>query len=638
MEIDKKIIADIKKIYLRLLEMSSKLRKNKFNIIKWFLIIFVLFILYKTYKIITYRKIVKKPIFVNSYIYIKKQGSYKVGLYLNIKENYLSGRHIIANVFYNPNRNKIIYLSSLGAALNSQNAAVNLNPDVLPKFNSALYRYRHLKFASRITNFKKNDKPFFLFYLDFDGLHKLERILYTPIKIPKPFLVRTHIILANIGNNENIKPEININKFIYFYPKFKVSGAVKDVKAMLTYKYKGKMFLSKSVYLHSGKPVNIYKILKNKNNKGNDLKLTKINISYGVSKNKKGNVKLVSLELIEPNISFVGKVFENFIFRTYFKNFMQKSIIFKNELKKSIYEGEKNDIPAETVKKKFVSSTINRIFILDYTTKIKHISNIHSKIVRAFYRFVYQNYTRRESFMGHIAALFRHKKTFYKNLLIPIESPSVKMIKDNKTVHFTINFKKLKLYKYFTRNKKVLSDIMNGERGSFDKLTLRGSNDDYWHGKYYYRTYPLLSRIKAFIFITSSGKPEKIKSYFYFNSIPEAYPKFLAINDKTVGHYDSILIIIGKYNNSGPYKFLKGPKLNYLMKTKLLHIENLDFSTNDFLLLRQFIDDKQEFNKIFKNGGGWIYKRMYLKKGKYYINALKSRLFKIKMITLKKIK
>ena len=631
MEIDKIIYKDIKKLFFKARNFILSCLNYKFKIFKWILIILALFILYKVFKIINYRKVTRRLPVVNKTVYIKNSGNYIIGLYLNLRRNYFSRRDIITNVFFEANKNKIL---SLVGALRSYDGTINFNQDALSKFNSESYRYRHLQFTSRITNFKSGDHIFFFFYLDFDRSPKLERLLYTPVDIPMLSIIRAHIVLANIINNSSIEPEIKINKFIYFYPRFITSGAVNNIKAVFAYKYKSKMFLSKSVYLYNGEPVNVYKILKNKRN---NINLQKVIISYKTAAHKRGKVVFTSLQLIEPDISSLGEVFKNFIFKTYFKNFMQKSNVFKNELKKLIQEGEKNNIPAKTIKEKIINNTINQIFFIDYNTKIKHISNIHNKIIRAFYRFVYKKYVRRENFIEHMAGLFHHKKTFYKNILIPIESSSINLVKNNKTDYLIINFKKLKLYKYFTNNKTILNSITQDGRRKFNSLTLRGSNRDYWYGKFYYKTYPLLNKVKVFNFITKQNiEPLKIASYFYFDSIPYAYPKFLICDNRTDGNYNDILKIINKYNKLGAYNFFNGSKLDYLMTTKLLHLENSVFSTNKFLLLEQFIHRKKEVNKIFKDDGGWIYRRIYLKKGLYYIDFLKTSFLGLKMLTLKK--
>jgi hypothetical protein len=73
--------------------------------------------------------------------------------------------------------------------------------------------------------------------------------------------------------------------------------------------------------------------------------------------------------------------------------------------------------------------------------------------------------------------------------------------------------------------------------------------------------------------------------------------------------------------------------LKYIIKTPLISLKN---EKTKFLSLRKFIKNEQQFNDLFKNGGGWIYKKIYLKKGIYYIGSLKNNLFQIEMFTLER--
>ncbi|MCL4497651.1 MAG: hypothetical protein M1467_06050 [Deltaproteobacteria bacterium] len=836
MEIDKNIYKDIKNLFLKTKNFVLFLWDYKFKIFKWTLIILALFIFYKVYKIITHRKITKSLPVIDKTISIKKTGYYKFGVYLNVNEKYFSKRNIIANILFNNNieKNKntknLLLLKSLGSDLYYYYGKININSVEKHRFNKLFYR--HLEFASSISNFKNGDNPFFFFYINFVPKNKLERILYTPINIPAANIINNHIIIAKIRNNGyikllsspgNRKPEIKINKFIYFYPNYTVIGTIHNIKAIFEYEYKGKKFY-KSFGVYSGELINVYKILKNKKNKGNNIKLIKAYFTYKTVKNKKGSVKFTDSELIKPNISSFAKIFKSFILKKYFINFMQQSAAFKKELKKQIKKGKKESIPSKTIKKDFINNTVTKIFMLDYNTKIKHISHIHNKIVRAFYRFIYRNYMRKQDLTNYIANLFHHKKIWYKNILIPIKSDSIKLniisepnsARNKKIAYFSINFKNLKLYKYFAHNKTILNGILYGnnkETKNNNILALRGSNDDYWYGKRYYRNYPKLHKVKIFTFNKKHGE---IKSYFYFNSIPSAYPKILIsksngdyllsslsglsisnVNNKIGPHnYNNILNIIKRYNKIGPYNFfnksyilneiikivnikekekennyaslldkklflisslnnfnkiiilkvkslniknfqyilikfysnkklkdlkkfaklkasisnshnpgrqivlpgriislngskyaviylrgkqlknklfdvneiklkimpkrinrlnlyefkkihfkiaennilffnflkLNGTLLKYIIKTPLI---SLDHTRSKFISLNGFIKNKQGFNNLFKNGGGWIYKKLYLKKGIYYIRSLNNNFFKIDLFTLR---
>ena len=806
MEIDKNIYKDIKNLFLKTKNFVLFLWDYKFKIFKWTLIILALFILYKVYKIITHRKITKSLPVVDKTISIKKTGYYKLGVYLNINEKYFSKRNIIANILFNNNNEK--NKNANGSDLYYYYGKININSVKKHKFNKL--PYRHLEFTSAILNFKNGDNPFFFFYINFVPKNQLERILYTPINIPATNIINNHIIIAKIRNNGYIK--LKINKFIYFYPNYTITGTVHNIKAIFEYEYKGKKFY-KSLGVYNGELINVYNLLKNK---GNNLKLIKVNISYKVAKHQKGIVKFTSLELIEPNISSLEEVFRNFILKRYFIKFTRKSNIFDHELKKLISKGKKNFIPAKTIRKRFIDNTLNQIFIIDYNTKIRHITNIHNEIVRAFYRFIYKRYVHKKNIIHNITNLFYHKEPFYKNLLIPIKSSCVKLkiipetnaatVQNKKIAYFTVNFKKLKLYKYFTRNRTILNEIMKNSEGNSNKLTLRGSNDDYWHGKYYYRKYPVLNKVKLFFF---NHEPSEIKSYFYYNSLPKAYPKFLLHKSISISHYfyfakkpltyNNALEIINEYETHRAYKFFENlnifdenykivnikekekekefarlnkkhylqvsfqnifnksvilkiknintksfqyfqarfysnkklkelrkfirirafalnsrdinkrialpimpiylngsgfsllvsiihnkglryineiklkfaPKklnrigiyefnkfhfnigdnirfiifkkskktlLDHLNKTPLLELKYPPHSKNSkkFLLLKQFINNEREFNKIFKKGGGWLHKSLYLKNGTYYIDFLHGRFLKINMITLKR--
>ncbi|RZD14269.1 MAG: hypothetical protein EVJ47_06260 [Candidatus Acidulodesulfobacterium ferriphilum] len=828
MGIDKKIIEDIKNIGFKMEKILFHIWGNKSRLFKWALIILGLFIVYRVYKIITRHKVTRSLPVVNKTISIKKTGYYKLGVYLNINKKYFSERNIIANIVFNNGKNKntenILLLKSLGSDLYYYYGNVNINGIKKHKFNKLIYK--HLRFASAISNFKNGDSPFFLFYINFAPNNKLERILYTPINIPAANIFYSHIITAKIRNNGYIKlisspadkkPEIKINKSIYFYPNYTIMGTVNNIKAVFEYKYKGKKFF-KSIGIYSGELINIYKMLKNKKNKGNDIKLIKVNFTYKKIKNKKGSIKFTGSELIEPDISSFERIFMNFIFKKYFIDFMQHSAAFKKELKKQIIKDRKELIPPKTVKKNFINNTVKKIFLIDYNTKIAHISYIHNKIVRAFYRFIYRHYVHKRNLADYITTLFHHKKIWYKNILIPIKSDSIKLkvisepntARNKKTAYFLINFKNIKLYKYFTNDKAILNRIIYKEKEAKnkDKFILRGSNDDYWYGKQYYRNYPELHKIKLFIF---NKKPEDIKSYFYFNGLPKPYPKILILksnNDYPLFdisiismpyNYNNTLSIIKKYNKIGPYNFfnkslvlsenykivnikekekekekdyvlldknyysrissqnnlnkiiilkikslnirnfrdvlvkfysnkklkdirkfiklkaiildnwdikrqivlpvkvisLNGSKyakiyltgsnlkyklfdineinlkampkrisrfnlyefkqihfkivgnsitffnfkksnetlLKYIIKTPLISLKN---EKTKFLSLRKFIKNEQQFNDLFKNGGGWIYKKIYLKKGIYYIGSLKNNLFQIEMFTLER--
>ena len=278
MEIDKNIFKDIKNLFLKTKNFILSLWNYKFKILKWVLIILALFILYRVYKIITYHKVTRSLPVVNKTIVIKKTGYYELGAYLNINKKYFSKRIIIAHVSYN-NRNEkirhtknVLLLKSLGSELYYYYGNVNINSVKNHNFSKLIYR--HLRFTSAILNLKNGVNPFFLFYINFAPGDELERILYTPINIPAANILANHVNIAKIRNNgyikllsspSNRKPEIKIDKFIYFYPKYTITGIVRNIKAIFEYKYKGKKFY-KSSGIYSGELINIYKILKNKKN------------------------------------------------------------------------------------------------------------------------------------------------------------------------------------------------------------------------------------------------------------------------------------------------------------------------------------------------------------------------------------
>ncbi len=626
MEIDENIFKDIKNLFLKTKNFILSCQKYKFKIFKWALIILALFILYKVYKIITYRKVTRSLPVVNKTISIKKTGYYKLGVYLNINKKYFSERNIIANILFNNGKNKntknVLLLKSLGSVLYYYYGDVNINSVKKHNFNKLIYK--HLKFTATISNFKNEDNPFFLFYINFAPKNKLEKILYTPINIPAANIIKNHIVIAKIRNDgyikllssaANKKPEIKINKFIYFYPNYMITGTVNNIKGVFEYKYKGKKFL-KSIGIYSGELINIYKVLKNKKNKGNNLKLIKINFTYKTVKNKKGSIELAESELIEPDISSIEKIFKNFILKKYFIDFMQHSAQFKKELKKQIAKGRKEFIPSKTVKRDVIKNTINQIFFIDYNTKIAHISHIHNKIVRAFYRFIYRHYAHKQGLADYITNLFHHKKIWYKNILIPIKPDSIKLkvisepntARNKKTAYFSINFKNLKLYKYFTNDKAILNRIIEVKNNN--KLVVRGSNDDYWYGKKYYKNYPELDKVKLFIFHKKSGV---IKSYFYFNNLPKAYFKFLFLinnnylfltSNNHYQHYNNIITIIKDYNKIGPYNFFN--KSNILSKNyKVVNIKEKEKEKEkekDYALLDEkkysLIASLNDLNKI----------------------------------------
>ena len=461
MKIDKNIYKDIKNLFLKTKNFILSLWDYKFKIFKWALIILALFIVYRVYKIITHRKITKSLPVVDKTISIKKTGYYKLGVYLNINKKYFSKRNIIANILFdnsnekNKNAKNLLLLKSLGSYLYYYYGKININSVKKHKFNKR--PYRHSKFTSAISNFKTGDNPFFFFYINFVPKNQLTRLLYTPIDIPKVNILKIHTILAKIRNNGYIKllnlpaikkPEIKINKFIYFYPNYTVTGTVHNIKATFEYEHKSKKFY-KSFGVYSGELINVYKILKNKKNNGKDIKLIKVDFTYKTVKNKKGSIKFAQSELIEPNISSFGRIFESFILKKYFINFMRQSTVFKKELKKQIKKGRKEFIPSKTIKKDFIDNTVTKIFMLDYNAKIKHISHIRNKVVRAFYYFIYRHYIHKQSLTGYIANLFHRKKIWYKNILIPINPDSIKLkivsglniTQENKIAYFSINFK-----------------------------------------------------------------------------------------------------------------------------------------------------------------------------------------------------
>jgi hypothetical protein len=635
MEIDKSIYRDIKNLFLKIRILILSCWNYKFKILKWGLIILTLFILYRVYKIITYHKVVRSYPVANKTISIKKTGYYRLGVYLNINQKYFFKRNVIADILFNNKNGKIkhnknILLKSLESEFYYYCGKININS--LKNRNYDNRPYRHLRFTSVISNFKNGDNPFFFFYVNFASKNKLERILYTPINIPINNILADHVVIAKVRSNGylrllnlpgNKKPEIRINKLIYFYPHYTTDGNVNNIEAVFEYKYKNEK-LNKTIGIYSGELINIYKLLKNKKNKGKDIKLIKVIFKYKTFKNKKGSIKFTGSKLIEPNISSLEKIFKNFIFKKYFINFMRHSQVFKRELKKQIIKGKKKLIPYSKVKKNFIDNTVKKIFLIDYNTKITHISNIHNKIVRAFYRFIYKNYTYSYSFTNDIANIFSHKRIWYKNILIPIKMNSIKFKvvhqnntdRNKKIVYISINFKKLKLYKYFTNDKEMLNEIINKKKSVKinNKLVLRGSNDDYWYGKRYYRNYPLLRKIKLFIF---NKKPGNINSYFYYNSLPKAYPKVLLMNTKnfylpnmeilnfkrkTVQYkYNNILNVIRKYNKVGPYNFFNNLNI-FDEKYKIFNIKEKEKEKEkDYILLNKAYYSKiNSFNSLKK--------------------------------------
>lgn len=629
MRIDKIIYKDIKNLFLRTRNFTLSCLDYKFKILKWVLIILTLFILYRVYKIITYHKVITSLPVVNKVILIKKGGYYKFGIYLKVNQKYFSKRNVIADILFKnkkekvKNKKNIILLKSLRSYLYYYNGKININNSYYDNLS-----YRHLRFISKISNFKNSDDPFFFFYVNFAPNDKLEKIIYTPINIPNENILPNHVVIAKIRGNGYIrllnfkgkkKPEIKINKLIYFYPHYTVNGNVNNINAIFEYKYKYKKFY-KSIGIYNGELINIYKLLKNKKNKGKDIKLIKIFFKYKSFKNKKVNIKFTGSELIEPNILSLEKIFKNFIFKKYFINFMRHSSIFNRELKKQIFKDKKKLIPYDMVKKDFINNTIKKIFLIDYNTKIVHISNIHNKIVRAFYRFIYRKYIYNYNLTNKITNIFSHKKIWYKNILIPFKTDSIKFkvvhqnsyVKNKQTAYILLNFKNLMLYKYFTNDKEILNKIINEEKSAKinNRFVLKGSNDDYWYGKKYYRNYPLLCKIKLFIFNKKSGN---INSFFYFNSLLKPYPKILFINTKKgyfsnmqilkvngkIIKYNNILNVIRKYNKMEPYNFFN--KLHIFDENyKIINIRERERERDCILLNKKYYSKINSINSLKK--------------------------------------
>ena len=561
MEADKKLFDDIKKIVYFLKNLLAYLFKNKIKVLKWLAVILVIFLLYGIYKIIAHRKVEIRPVVIHKSLLIKKSGYYKLGFNAGIKNRYFYKRRVIAKLSFKRGKNRLVS-PSLRAILATYRGEILPNANNLREFHKS--PYHHLIFRVKIRNFKTDKVPFFLFFVSFNNKDKADKILYTPIHIPNNVVIRNHIVLADVRENGRIKlitspfvkrPHIFINKFVYFYSQFRKIGNVHNIIASFKYKYKNAYYTTTGIPLYNGELINIYKILKNKKNKGKRLFLTKIIISY---KGEKGNLQFISNELVEPDIrSFINRVFKGFIYKRYFKAFMETKI-FKRYLKKEIYKNKTKG------KKKFINNTLKKIVILDYTTKIKHISKIHNKIVRSFYSFIYRKYRTNRSV-----------KTYYKNILIPINSSAVSLriisgdfSQNKKEGIVSVNFKKLKLYRYWTRDKYILKRILNAAPPNVKTIIIRGSNSDYWHGKNYYRHYPLLIRLRAFVF---NDKSYLTNSYFYYRGLPYSYPDFLMKGAKN-SSYDNKLKVINKYTSLGAYNFFKN--LNVINKNyKIINIK-----------------------------------------------------------------
>ncbi|MHB1663649.1 MAG: hypothetical protein ACYCT7_00090 [bacterium] len=599
MNIDKKIINDIKNIYLWVFGLFLKLWKNKLKIVKWLVIILVMFLAYRVYKILTIHHPIIKNHVVTKIIHIEKSGYYRLAVYIKPKTVYFHKRQILAKT------KGLQALSQLTVHhyLYAYKFKILLNKKNIDKFKKD--RYRHLIYRDKITG--KGSSPFVLFYVSFSNPDLADRIIYTSVNIPIKNVLRNYTVLGKFRNNGYIKltknpnkkkPKVSLTKFLYLYPQFTIKGKVKYVKAYIKYKIKHKKYFSKRFNLLSGGLINLYGILKNKKIRyWRNANIIKIYFVVKKYKHIKGSVKFTNLGLIYPNYEPLEKTFEDFVYRRYFTRFTKKSGLFNKILLKTIRQAKKNGalelksfnfVSTKKIKKALIHKVLNEIFLIDYNTKIKHIGNIKNKIVRHFYRFIYKKYLTKQNFFSHLLSYFNKPRHFYKNILIPIGSKAIriKTRKEfdgnfyNKTAYIYVHFNKLKLYKYWPVHKHILRKILKkynySETDSADStksFIIRGNNDDYWHGKHYYRYYPILKGLKIFAF---DKKINEISGYFYYRNLPIKYPKFLSFS-KNLHH--------NNHNNKGKINFLNlvSNKFTYKNQLKLIN----SFNSNPTLFLKR---------------------------------------------------
>ncbi|MHB8292952.1 MAG: hypothetical protein ACYDEG_10880, partial [bacterium] len=619
MNTDKKIISDIKAIFSALFKTGLNLWKNKLKIVKWLAIILVLFLAYRVYKILTVHNIVIQNHVISKIIHVKKSGYYRLAVYIKPKTVYFRKRQILAKT----KGLQALLRLTVHHYLYAYKSKILLNKKNINKFKKD--RYRHLIYRAKISG--KGSSPFILFYVSFSNPDLPDRIIYTPINIPIKNVLRNYTVLGKFRKNGYIeltknpnkkKSKVRINKFLYLYPKFKIKGKIKYVKAYIKYKINNKVYFSKRFNLSSGSLINLYGILKNKKIKRwRDANIVKIYFVVKKYKKIKGSVKFTNLGLIYPNYEPLEKTFEDFVYKRYFTRFTKKSRLFNKILLKNIGQAKKNGafVSAKKIKQALIHNVLNAIFLVDYNTKIKHIGRIKNKIVRHFYRFIYKKYLTKQNFFSPLLSYFNKPKHFYKNILIPVSSKGViiKTRKEfngntsfyNKTAYIYIHFNKLKLYKYWPMHKYILNKILKkyniGANNPLKSLIIRGNNGDYWHGKHYYGYFPLLKSLKIFAF---DKKINKISGYFYYKSLPVKYPEFLSFSKNT--HLD----------NEDKINFfnLISNRLTYKNQLKLINSFNLDpagflkkpLFTSIILKNQRVINIVKKNQKINRIGSGLV--------------------------------
>ncbi|MHB1692680.1 MAG: hypothetical protein ACYCUW_02185, partial [bacterium] len=230
MNIDKKIINDIKNIYLWVFGLFLKLWKNKLKIVKWLVIILVMFLAYRVYKILTIHHPIIKNHVVTKIIHIEKSGYYRLAVYIKPKTVYFHKRQILAKT------KGLQALSQLTVHhyLYAYKFKILLNKKNIDKFKKD--RYRHLIYRDKITG--KGSSPFVLFYVSFSNPDLADRIIYTSVNIPIKNVLRNYTVLVKFRNNGYIKltknpnkkkPKVSLTKFLYLYPQFTIKGKVKYV-------------------------------------------------------------------------------------------------------------------------------------------------------------------------------------------------------------------------------------------------------------------------------------------------------------------------------------------------------------------------------------------------------------------------
>ena len=570
MDIDKKIILDIKAIFSALFSIGLNLWKNKLKIGKWLAIILVLFLLYRVYKILTIHHVAIQNHVVSKIIRVKKSGYYRLAVYIKPKTVYFHKRRILAET----KNLQALQDLTVHHYLYAYKPKILLSKKNIAKFKKD--RYRHLIYRAKITG--KGSSPFVLFYVSFSNPDLPDRIIYTPVNIPVKNVLRNYTELGKFRNNGYIeltknpnkkKPEVSLTKFLYLYPQFTIKGKVKYVKAYIKYKIKHKVYFSRRFNLPSKGLINLYGILKNKKIKRwRDANIIKIYFIVKKYKKIKGSVKFINLGLIYPNYLPLKKAFESFVYKRYFTRFIQTSRLFNKILLKNIRQAKKNGafVSKKIIKQVLIHNILNEIFLVDYNIKIKHIGSIKNKIVRHFYRFVYKKYLTEQNFFSPLLSYFNKPRHFYKNILIPIGSKGVriKTRKEfngntsyyNKTTYISVHFNKLKLYKYWPAHKHILRGILkkynlSANNSSPKSFVVRGNNDDYWHGKHYYRRYPVLKGLRIFAF---DKKINKISGYFYYKSLPVQYPEFLSFSKNTQLYNEDKINFFNLIENKFTYK------------------------------------------------------------------------------------